>query len=257
MCSITFWPKGRNYRLAMNRDELLTRVAGLPPSIHEVNGLRVLHPREPGGGTWISLNESGSSLALVNWYAEPARAPDPAASRGNVVLAAGTADHPDQVTALLGALPLAQTHPFRLIGIFPAIGAVREWRWNRADLTELTHPWAPRQWLSSGYNEAEAARVRSEVFRSLRDAPDAGSAGWLRRLHASHTPASGPYSTCMHRADAATVSYTEIDSRPGHQVMRYRTGNPCGCSPLVSTRIPQSQHPRCAQLPSVASSQNP
>ena len=243
MCSVTFWPKGRNYRLAMNRDELLTRVAALPPSIHEVNGLRVLHPREPGGGTWISLNEDGISLALVNWYAEPARAPDPVASRGNVVLAALTAEHPDQITAILGTLPLAQTHPFRLIGIFPRLETVREWRWNQVVLTQLVHSWAPRQWLSSGFNETEAARVRSEVFHSLRDAPDTGSAAWLRRLHASHAPASGPYSTCMHRADAATVSYTEIDSRPGRQVMRYRPGNPCKGGPLISAQFTETRRP--------------
>ena len=257
MCSVTFWPKGRNYRLAMNRDERLTRVAALPPSVHEVNGLRILHPREPGGGTWISLNEDGITLALVNWYAQPARPPDPVASRGNVVLAVRTVDRPNPVTAILGTLPLVQTHPFRLIGIFPRLETVREWRWNLSDLTELTHPWAPGQWLSSGFNEAEAARVRSEVFHSLRDAPNAGNAAWLRRLHASHAPSSGPYSTCMHRADAATVSYTEIESRPGCQVMRYRSGNPCDCSPLVSTRITQSQHPRRAKLPSVALSLNP
>lgn len=243
MCSVTFWPKGRNYRLAMNRDELLTRVAALPPSVHEVNGLLVLHPQEPGGGTWISLNAEGISLALVNWYAEPARAPDPAASRGNVVLAARNADRPDQVTAILGTSPLVQTHPFRLIGIFPRLETVREWRWNQVVLTQLVHPWAPRQWLSSGHDEAEAARVRSSVFHSWRDAPDAGSAVWLRRLHASHAPASGPYSTCMHRADAATVSYTEIDSRPGRQVMRYRLGSPCRGGPLISAQFTETRRP--------------
>ncbi|MBX3734557.1 MAG: NRDE family protein [Verrucomicrobiae bacterium] len=240
MCSVTFWPKGRNYRLAMNRDELRSRVAALPPSVHEVYGRRVLHPREPGGGTWINLNDAGITLALVNGYAETARAPAPVASRGGVVLAARTADQPDQVTVLVGALPLAQMNPFRLIGIFPGTGTVHEWRWNRVALTARSHPWAPRQWISSGFDEAGARRARSGVFQRCREAADAGSEAWLHRLHASHEPMRGPYSTCMHRADAATVSYTEIESFHGRQVMRYRSGSPCGCGMLISTDLTQA-----------------
>jgi len=36
-----------------------------------------------------------------------------------------------------------------------------------------------------------------------------------------------PFSTCMHRADASTVSYTEISFSPREAVMRYHAGAPC------------------------------
>jgi len=50
----------------MNRDEKLTRPTGLPPKKRMVNGRAVISPSEPGGGTWIALNDHGATLALIN-----------------------------------------------------------------------------------------------------------------------------------------------------------------------------------------------
>ena len=41
------------------------------------------------------------------------------------------------------------------------------------------------------------------------------SLAWMRRLHRSHVPAPGPFSICVHREDARTVSYTEIEAASG------------------------------------------
>ena len=46
----------------MNRERKLTRLTGLKPENKAVNGWTVLCPSEPGGGTWIALNESGMLL---------------------------------------------------------------------------------------------------------------------------------------------------------------------------------------------------
>jgi hypothetical protein len=227
MCTVTFWPKRGGYRLGMNRDERRTRPAGLPPARFVVAGRRVLHPREPAGGTWISVNDAGAGFALVNWYAVAARAPQPAGSRGEVVLALRDAVTPAEAARRLAGLPLGRMNPFRLVGVFDRGRTLREWRWNLEGLEELGPAPEPRQWISSAHDEAEARRRRGAEFARWRDDRGAGRPEWLRALHASHEPMCGPFSTCMHRADAATVSYTEISVSPRGVAMTHVTGPPC------------------------------
>ena len=92
MCTVTFIARKRGYALGMNRDEKLTRVQGLPPSERLVEGRRVICPSEPGAGTWISLNETGVTFALINWYSITARVYGTATSRGEVVAAVSAMD---------------------------------------------------------------------------------------------------------------------------------------------------------------------
>jgi hypothetical protein len=211
----------------MNRDEKLMRVAGLPPKLREVDGRAVLCPSEPGGGTWIALNDAGATLALINWYSVKARVEVGAVSRGEVVNAVSGASGKDLVVSALAKLPLTRINPFRLIGVFPSRGEIFEWRWDLKRIVYKRHPWKPRQWISSGLDEPKAQRIRSATFRLARAKRSAGDLGWLRRLHRSHAPGSGPFSICMHRNDAATVSYTEIAFSSRRATMRYQCGLPC------------------------------
>lgn len=237
MCTVTFWPKKRGYILGMNRDEQRSRAAALGPSTVEVNGLRVVHPSEPSGGTWISSNERGLTVALINWYSVTARVSKNALSRGEVVLAVRAARSTNEIAFRLGTLPLERINPFRLIAVVEDEQLVHEWRWNQETLSAVRHAWLPGIWISSGFDEHGAQRARSAVFaESLRD-PDAGSVAWLRRLHSSHLPECGPLSICMHRADAVTVSYTEIEAAEGALTMRQTMNSPCESHPpLDGTR---------------------
>ncbi len=119
MCSVTFWPRRGGYIVGMNRDESLARVRGLPPARADAGEVHVLHPREPAGGTWISVNDRGVAFALVNWYAITARAPRPVVSRGEVVAAMRAALTSAGAGDRFGRLGLARMDPFRLIGFFP------------------------------------------------------------------------------------------------------------------------------------------
>ena len=69
--------------------------------------------------------------------------------------------------------------------------------------------------------------VRGKTFQRAVRQHSAGSQDWLRRLHRSHSPKAGPFSTCMHRADAATVSYTEVTVSGREALIRYHAGAPC------------------------------
>jgi len=227
MCTVTFIGRKNGYALAMNRDEQRSRVAGLPPSKKMLDGCEVIAPCEPGGGTWIALNDAGVTFALINWYSITARVKGETVSRGEVVNAACTAKTPDLASAALAQLPLQRINPFRLIGFFPVTSEIIEWRWDLKTLICKRHRWQDQQWISSGFDEPAAQRVRSRTFHAALKQKSAGSLGWLRRLHRSHSPEAGPDSICMHRADAATVSYTEVVIFPTKALMNYSAGLVC------------------------------
>src|SRR5882672_9584403 len=164
MCTVSFIARRNGYALAMNRDEKLDRAAGLPPKLRKVDGCAVLCPSEPGGGTWIALNDTGATLALINWYSVKTSVEDDAISRGEVVSKVSAASGKDSVVFALANLPLTRINPFRLIGIFPTTVDIYEWRWDLKELVGKKHPWESRQWISSGFDESKAQRIRSTTF---------------------------------------------------------------------------------------------
>jgi len=230
MCTVTFSPRKRGYTLAMNRDEKLTRATGLPPAERKINNRRVLAPSEPGGGTWISVNDRGVTFALINWYSIPARVDVEPFSRGEVVRGVGSCNTAALAAKKLDLLPLKHSNPFRLIGLFPDSNQISEWRWDLKKLAHKKHHWKLQQWISSGFDEPQAQQTRGKAFQAAVKQKSAGNLGWLHRLHRSHSPAIGPFSTCMHREDAATVSYTEVTVSSRIAMMRYFDGSPCRCA---------------------------
>ncbi len=160
-----------------------------------------------------------------------------AASRGEVVKLALSSDSPALVDATLKELPLARVNPFRLIGVFPACKAVIEWRWNLQHLEPCEHRWRTNTWISSGFDEPGAQQTRGKAFKAALRQSSAGTADWLRRLHCSHGSERGPSSTCMHREDAATVSYTEVRVSRHKLTMRYTPAAPCCSAPTPEMHL--------------------
>src|SRR5215470_3751286 len=87
MCTVSFLPKSKGFYLAMNRDEKQDRFSALAPMILNVERRRAIIPREPTGGTWISTNEAGVCLALINWHRVAREPKHDVVSRGEVVRA--------------------------------------------------------------------------------------------------------------------------------------------------------------------------
>jgi len=210
MCTVTFIARKNGYALGMNRDEKLTRVKALPPARHEINGRIALFPSEPGGGAWIGVNDAGVTFALINWYSVAARVSQNILSRGVVVRLALAFDDLFAAEKHLARFPLKNTNPFRLLGISRRDNAVIEWRWNLSELKRIVHEWRTNIWISSGFDESGAQKIRKKKFEQANQSQEK-TVEWLRSLHASHEPSSGPYSICMHRDDAASVSYTEVE----------------------------------------------
>lgn len=228
MCSVTFVPGGDGFVLAMNRDELFSRAPALPPEVSRRGGLAMLYPRERSGGTWIGINSVGMAFSLLNWHSQPDRAAEDPVSRGEVVRAVLSARSPEATARIVRRLPRERMNPFRLIAISLSDRSLVEWRSGADRLECIVLRWTRQYWFSSGFDETKANDVRRQVCGRIPD----GALGLptLRALHRSHVPEAGPFSMCMHRPEAGTVSYTEISVRGSHAAIYYVPGPPCSCS---------------------------
>jgi hypothetical protein len=243
MCTVTLIAGRSGYALGMNRDEKLTRLSALPPQRLRLGKGEALFPSEPSGGAWVGVNDCGITLALINWYSVRERACGRVISRGDIVRSLLGEDSFSAIAESIAVQPLHSVNPFRLIGIFPERRVV-EWRWDIQQLHSFDHPWRTRAWISSGFDEPGAQRVRGNFFAEALSDAEAETLPWLRRLHASHAPRVGPYSMCMHRDDAATVSYTEIEVAGGSATLRYTACAPCHESAIHSKTLPVLSQPR-------------
>ena len=217
----------------MNRDEKRERFAALAPAIVETETHRAVFPREPTGGTWISVNDAGVCLALINWHRIERKPKSDILSRGLVIRELAGKCSADEIAASVKKLPLRKLRPFRLIVIVPRQISVTEWRWDLQRLTRRDHDWQRQHWFSSGFNEHRAELERTRICASAT----LNSLKQLRQLHRSHAPKRGQFSICMHRPDAATVSYTEITVSNQRVSMRYKSGPPCSSGTNVTRSI--------------------
>jgi hypothetical protein len=234
MCTVSFLPTRQGFMLAMNRDEQVSRPRALAPRRHWTGTRASLYPSEAGGGTWIGVSDAGLCLALINWYAKPQRDRALCVSRGIIIPHLLAAESLKEVAAMFADLPLAKINPFRLIAASSKERQLREWRWDGKRLTCSRFGWKRRHWFSSGYDEALTNKKRAAVVRAIARPTQAG----LRKLHQSHLPAEGPFSICMHRTDARTVSYTQIVTTKSGAAMRYAAGSPCIKKPGTPRLLP-------------------
>jgi hypothetical protein len=257
MCTVSFLPNAQGFYLAMNRDEKRTRSIATPPSIVDLATRRAIFPREsPGGGTWVAANDAGICLALINWHRVEREPTRDIISRGQVVRDLAEKSSADEIASGVMKLPLRKLRPFRLIAIVPFEKSVTEWRWNLEWLTARNHDWQSQHWFSSGLDERRAELERAKVCASSvargsdsgkhespprRERAGVTAAGyslkWLRQLHRSHAPARGPFSICMHRPDATTVSYTEVAVSKERATMHYKPGPCCSNEAMVTKTI--------------------
>jgi transport and Golgi organization protein 2 len=239
MCTLTVVTGNATYRIAMNRDEKITRGAGLLPQIHEFDGTRVICPGDGTGGTWIAVNDYGIALALLNWndIGPPRIAADKTRSRGRVIPALIDSRSLSQLHAVFDISNFKGMLPFRLVGVFPLERKIREWRWDSAQLESQVHLWESRHWFSSSLSDQQAEAMRGAACRNAWSEKDAGSLSWLRRLHASHATGPGPFSVCVHREEVKTLSYSEIECTSAGIRLEHFLGSPCDMGRCHSIEI--------------------
>jgi hypothetical protein len=248
MCTLTFIPAIDGYLAGMNRDELLTRPTALPPQINSQSGMEHVCPHEPSGGTWIACNSLGNLLALLNWNEiDVASLGEKRRTRGLVIPDLILEENSVSTGSGLDRLSLEGIFPFRLIAAFLKERKLIEWRWDGRSIQRLESAWVRKHWFSSSLSDGSAAEQRGQVCEAASLDPAVDSTSWLRKLHRSHEPNAGPYSVCVHRHDARTVSYTEVDCCPPHISMSYLSGNPCLKTDFETVMIVSLQQSRSAR----------
>ena len=237
MCTVTWRPRPDGFELLANRDELRSRRRARPPEVRGRRGIRFLAPTDAdAGGTWVAVSERGLALALVNRY-DPVEAPAGGwLSRGQLVLELAPAATREAAVAELDRLPLARFRPFQLLALTPGEPPLlASWNGRRRELLEPRSPLT-----SSSLAGVEARRARERILAAtLEGAGDPSAA--LLAFHASHEPARGPLSPCMHRPDAATVSLSRVAVAGDRVTFSYADGPPCRTglgAPLVLERRP-------------------
>lgn len=220
----------------MNRDELKERVAAMPPSLHQIGCEALIYPQEPSGGTWIAATCRGDSFALMNANLPHGETLGPKrASRGLIIPYLFLENTVKGVDHRLGEIQLTDMFPFRLFGIFRGTCAIAQWYWDGARVISRRHEWIRNHWFSSSRSDARAEVERGKVCEMSWREDTQDSVEWLRALHSSHIPEAGAFSVCVHRLDAATVSYTEVQCGPRELRMSYLAGNPCAFTGSLST----------------------
>lgn len=240
MCTVSWIPRGAGYELFFSRDERLERAPEEPPRIHESGGTRWIAPLDGDArGTWLSVNQHGLSLGLLNGYHASSHPEAGSRSRGLLALDLAASRSLAQVHARLEVTRLAPYQPFVLLGLAPGLEPiVCDWD---GELLRIDSRGSARMPLaSSGVDRREAARRRRELLELLARSHGRVDRALLHDFHASHEDRPSAFSPCMHRPDAETRSLCHVVVEPGRVSMAHAPGPPCRTplgAPLVLERV--------------------
>jgi hypothetical protein len=226
MCTVSLIVHDSGYLLGMNRDERIVRGPGDFPKIQEISGTHAVLPSDGAGGTWIAANQHGLTLALLNWndVTQPRQWHQ---SRGIVIPRLLCSRTAGELRSTLRHLNARGCAPFRLVAVIAVERVIVEARWDTRRVTDHVLAWSSQHWFSSSLGDRRAELLRGSACSLAWNTSDAGSAAWLRRLHASHHSGLGPFSLCVHRDNVATLSYTEVVCTPDCVRMLHSVGSPC------------------------------
>lgn len=227
MCTVSWLHDESGYQLFCNRDEKLTRLPARSPRIGYRNGIRFLAPVDGDfGGTWIATNEFGVSLCLLNdsnaGGIEVPRPPN-SVSRGLLLLHLIDATSTDAVRGRLARADLSAFAAFTLVVLEPRQPvAIVKWNGVRQSVARgETLPLTSSSFDADGVRTARLAEYLRLAGSEARDAKTHFA------FHKSHGGGPGPYSPCMHRVDAETVSFTCVKVTPARADYFYLGGPPC------------------------------
>jgi hypothetical protein len=235
MCTVSWAVQKGGYRLLFNRDELRSRPAAEPPRLWDEPGGSFLGPRDPAGeGTWIGVNASGWTFALLNHYAREEASPPGRTSRGRIVSALAGAHSVEALEERFGGLSLPDFAPFHLLAVDPAgKGSLRTWdgrKLGRREEVERDLPVTTSSWETTRVVERRRA-IFSSLLAGGPPSPDT-----LPAFHRHFDQTDGAASVCMRREDAETVSLCDISVGRREIVFAYFVRDPAGTGFLSPCR---------------------
>jgi hypothetical protein len=223
MCTVTWLRESGGYHLLCNRDEVLARAEATPPQLVVQEGVRIVAPIDPEyGGTWVAVNEFGVSVALLNAGRAAAAA---VTSRGLLTLHFAASESAADAFHRAAAVDWKAFAPCSVAILDPEGQAVMiEWDGTAPMLHPCADALLP---LTSSSVAPEAARARRYQEFARRGPGVRGLLGF----HTSHGGRPGALSACMHRGDAATVSFSWIQVTGERINFFYAPGAACQWRP--------------------------
>ncbi|REG79432.1 NRDE family protein [Marinomonas pollencensis] len=246
MCSVSWLLHEEGYQLFFNRDEQKHRALALPPQHLSLSGVSVLMPIDPvANGSWISVNEFGLTLCLLNNYQGQVPSGQ-LISRGQLVKRLSSEANIKTLTAAFDTLELSRFAPFTLLAFDPQLTRseqkVMAFEWNGLQAAVFPE-WSPR--FSSGVDLKSVQQARGQAYKDCIEQGE--SCSRLLALHKSHDSEQLHHSFCMHREDAHTVSFTHVEVTPYEHSMSYLGGAPCEnltTAALALQRVSLPRHTR-------------
>lgn len=229
MCTVSavHSPDYASLRVVINRDERRLRMAARPPARVEKHGTQAVWPvDQEAGGTWVAASEHGLAFVLINVTpsAPGSRRADTGISRGAVIPSLiGGVDISDVERRFAAGPARWPCSPFKLL----VASLDRILVLSRDGAADVS---APYILSSSSLGDARVEQPRRQLFEHLLATSDHA---WRAqdRLHQHAWPDRRDISVMMSRADACTVSRTEILLTHGATEMKYvtiRDGWPAG-----------------------------
>jgi len=230
MCTVSWLRDEHGYDLFFNRDERRTRADAEPPGVERVGSTRVIAPRDgEAGGSWVAVNDLGLTVALLNGYRASDADSPPAGgdwtSRGLLVMSLADCTGVRDLAARLEGTDLGTFRSFHLLALDPVetlLASCRDGALERTAGADIAPPL-----ISSSYRFDAVSASRREVYASHLEEPGRSAEDSAVAFHRGHDPERGPFSPCMHREDARTVSFTWVRVDRTRVTMRYSPDSPC------------------------------
>jgi hypothetical protein len=229
MCTVSWIHSGEGFELFCNRDEKRTRSRAVEPQIAKRRGVRYIAPIDADfGGTWLAANELGIAVGLLNGPGEKRGQ----ASRGFLVAAVADTGSAEDACGRLAAMDLSPYSPFTVVALGPC-GKSAVADWDGVELKSASDASSRMPLTSSSFDPAEVSAARQAEF--IHRASSAGrlDSGVLHAFHSSHGVRRSAYSTCMHRDDAHTVSFSRVMVTAAQVTFSYTPSSPCESAPPI------------------------
>lgn len=233
MCTVSWLVENNDYHVFFNRDEQRSRSLAITPQPITINNTSALMPIDPDGkGTWISTNEFGLSLCLLNYY-QGIKPQGALVSRGLLVKALSAKKTVQEAHQQLLQSTLNDYASFTLLAFGYGVSGQfvqHTWQWSGEQLTQrqLNSPFTSS---SVKFEQVSASRL------ALANRMPMNSVADLARYHQSHQPDKSHLSTCMHRTDAKSVSVSHIHVSQQQSFFHYKNASPCSNHPFVTTEL--------------------
>ena len=225
MCSVSWQQQQNEILICFNRDEQKTRTIAEPPKIFLESSAQVIMPVDPdGGGTWISVNQFGLFLGLLNFYEADVvnnsqqNSSHDYISRGLLVRQLSASKNLSELEIDFSQQNFQRYRPFKLLVI--SSQEKKLFVWNG---TELSSESLAKFICSSSFQSKSVLQYRHQQFDQAEND--------LFKLHSAHPDRRDAHSICMHRDDAQTVSLSMVKINKSEISFQYWNGAPCSCQP--------------------------